>query len=330
VINMSDHFTRQRVRAQSSADSATAVPTCIGALLGEHSGSHVEIHTSFEVVSLPVADSSTADDVSIDLEYLSMKKQQYAQIFPKYELIGWYTTSTQHPFSLRIYNSLIESTLVESPLCLVLDATFSVSNAQTQSNPLPVFVYEPEVHVGPTGVQVEFQARKYTVVSGDAERVGVDHVSSLRDPRAAGTATIVPALQRFRAAFIKLRERVTSVHDSLDAAISAHAQDPEAAQQWILANSALLRRASSLSDQLVHISSRMHTDDFWCAANNVLLETYCASMTHALAQADKLLAQAAQLAKQGSTTAGIEAFTGRPSRTREMRFDEESHMAMYD
>lgn len=90
------------------------------------------------------------------------------QTFPNLDFIGWFTTAALSPETLQIHN--IFTSLNPLPILLILDP--SGLNA-SHADALPIKVYESipsagEVEVG----QVEFRLE-----TGEAERIGVEHVS---------------------------------------------------------------------------------------------------------------------------------------------------------
>lgn len=95
---MTDHFTRQRVNND-------APQRVLGALLGIQQGRRVEIHTSFELVYDVVDGDIVIGCLSFeggggevayltDPKYLNQKKDQFLQVFPTYEILGWYTSGS--------------------------------------------------------------------------------------------------------------------------------------------------------------------------------------------------------------------------------------------
>ena len=91
------------------------------------------------------------------------------QTFPNLDFIGWFTTATMSPETLQVHN--LFTSLNPLPLLLILDPS-GLNNSRAES--LPIKVYESIPTVG--GVvdvgQVEFRLE-----TGEAERIGVEHVS---------------------------------------------------------------------------------------------------------------------------------------------------------
>ena len=114
VINMSDHFTRFRAQSQSGE---AHVPRVFGAVLGEQSGRKVELGNSFE---MKVTGGGTTA-LAIAIDYLKQRLEQYKKTFPKYEMLGWYSTaSALEPSDLMLHTTLTEA-ISESLLYCTLD-----------------------------------------------------------------------------------------------------------------------------------------------------------------------------------------------------------------
>eukprot|EP00762_Andalucia_godoyi_P006387 ANDGO_05822.mRNA.1 COP9 signalosome complex subunit 6 len=306
LINIADHFTRQKVRSVPESDRS--IPLCVGVLFGSQtpgtdSGdlSVIEIHTSFEIVA------EMRDGVcQIDSQYLCMKRDQYLQIFPKYEVVGWYSTHTDVVKSQAIYDQFVSDSIAETPLSLLLDPTFSFEGSAVSraSSSLPLFIFEPKVSgsnpSAPTPAiapgRVDFGASvPYSIVSGDAERVGVEHISAAGGAeRTRGTKSqVVSALAKFRASFRILQDRVQAIVSFLSCSVSgSRSVSEKETHAWMASNASLLRRCSLLAHQMHSMGGSAFDEDFSAEVSSVLLEVLCASMTHAVVHVDSFLKRA--------------------------------------
>ena len=132
VINVSDHFTR--ARAQSGGRPGARV---YGALLGEQIGRHVEIANSFEMKMT----TNAAGEARADPEYLRIRLEQYKKTFPKYDMLGWYSTGSEVlPGDLPFHQALCEVT--ESLLYMLLDPAQAMAPGNRD---LPILIHESEV-----------------------------------------------------------------------------------------------------------------------------------------------------------------------------------------
>jgi hypothetical protein len=90
------------------------------------------------------------------------------QTFPNLDFIGWFTTAPLSPQTLQAHN--LFTSLNPLPILLILDPS-GLSAAHTDA--LPIKVYESIPVAGNVDVgEVEFR-----LDTGEAERIGVEHVS---------------------------------------------------------------------------------------------------------------------------------------------------------
>jgi len=178
LINVSDHHTRVAAQLDPGESSVERV---MGCLLGFQTGTReVEICTSFEVAT--TRDAAT-DAPGLDASYLSDQLARYKQVFPKFELVGWYATGAgvDTERDAPIHRSLAH--LNENPVFLLFDprretkASAETTTTTTRSS-LPVTLYE-----SCTGVNSGFAFREtaFVVETVEAERVSVDHVARASD-----------------------------------------------------------------------------------------------------------------------------------------------------
>jgi hypothetical protein len=90
------------------------------------------------------------------------------QTFPNLDFVGWFTTAGHSNETLRIHNLL--TSLNPLPILLMLDPSgLSASYAEA----LPIKVYESI----PAAGTVELGEVEFRLETGEAERIGVEHVS---------------------------------------------------------------------------------------------------------------------------------------------------------
>ncbi|CAF0783458.1 unnamed protein product [Didymodactylos carnosus] len=177
IMNIAEHYTRVRVQNQSRPQGTPSLPTSsnievFGALLGKHKGRHIELCDTFEfkiVVNKPITNG-----IIIDLDYLSKKLESIKLVQGDLDFSGWYAIDSELNVDLmcNLHQQLVQ--LNESPLLLRLDP-FGVSNE------LPVHVYETIIDILPNsnsdGTKIDFIETTYTLVTEEAERIGIDHVA---------------------------------------------------------------------------------------------------------------------------------------------------------
>lgn len=110
IMNISEHWTR--IRAESGANSMSSI---IGALIGKQVSRNVEILNSFEL-KFDIIDGSTV----IDIDFYRKKEQQFKQVFPELEFLGWYTGGDRpNENDMKIHRQILEFN--ETPLFLKLN-----------------------------------------------------------------------------------------------------------------------------------------------------------------------------------------------------------------
>eukprot|EP01103_Thecamoeba_quadrilineata_P012686 TRINITY_DN3326_c0_g1_i2.p1 TRINITY_DN3326_c0_g1~~TRINITY_DN3326_c0_g1_i2.p1 ORF type:complete len:246 (+),score=41.47 TRINITY_DN3326_c0_g1_i2:28-738(+) len=157
IINISDHFTRQRVRFTTTPSARV-----FGALLGIQSGRNIEIFNSFELVYANNA---------IDTEYFATKLEQMKSVFPNYDCLGWYSTGNEPlPSDTDLNKQVLQFN--ENPLYLLLDTA-----VQQHRKELPITIYESELRIVNDVPTLLFRKAPYKIETGEAERIAVDHVA---------------------------------------------------------------------------------------------------------------------------------------------------------
>jgi COP9 signalosome complex subunit 6 len=127
IVNISDHYTR--IKAQSG--SASPPPRVYGCVLGVQTGRNVEIFNSFEL-------HYDATQNVLDRAFLESKQEQYKKVFPKYDVLGWYSTGSDIQDSdMLIHKALTD--INESPVYLLLNP--AINHAQKD---LPIAIFESE------------------------------------------------------------------------------------------------------------------------------------------------------------------------------------------
>jgi COP9 signalosome complex subunit 6 len=90
------------------------------------------------------------------------------QIFPNLDFVGWFTTAALSPSTMEAHR--LFTSLNPLPILLILDPSgLSAPNSDT----LPIKVYESI----PTAGAVDVGEVEFRLETGEAERIGVEHVS---------------------------------------------------------------------------------------------------------------------------------------------------------
>jgi len=205
ILNISEHLTRLKLRTRSS------LPFVIGALLGTQNGREVEIVNTFE---LAVED----DAETVDHGFLIHRRDQYKQVFPSLEFIGWYTVA-HVPTARHIAFHEQFAPYSSTPLLLILQPSSISPTSDITSQNLPFRAYEPTIEIRDRKSRSVFIEAPFTVETGEAERIAVDWTA-----RGGGGGTSLEShLQTQRAAVKMLHERILVLVQYVTDVIAGHA-----------------------------------------------------------------------------------------------------------
>lgn len=265
IINISDHFTRAKVES-----NATPPPRVIGALLGTQNGRNIEISNSFELVY-----HTLEGNIVVDTDYLKSKQEQFKKVFPTNDFLGWYSTGNAVQQSdIAIHKQFLE--VNESPIFLILDAAAAYGST---TRDLPINIFESELHVVQDQPTLLFVKVPYRIQTGEAERIGVDHVARVTPAGGAEGSQLTAHLVGLHNAIKMLNVRVKNLHSFLGA-INDGTIPPD---------HGILRQTASLCNLLPAIDTPAFQEDFLKEYNDVLLVTYLASITKGTSTINELV-----------------------------------------
>ncbi|KAH9947711.1 COP9 signalosome subunit 6 [Amylocystis lapponica] len=191
ILNISEHLTRLKLQTGSS------IPFVLGALLGTQNGREVEIVNTFE---LAVED----DSATVDHDFLLTRKDQYKQVFPSLEFIGWYTVATR-PNAKHIALNDQFMPYSSTPLLLLMQpSTVFAASSDLTAQSLPLKAYEPTTEIRDRKSRTVFVEAPFTVETGEAERIAVDWTARGGE----GGTSLESHLQSQRAAVKMLHDRI--------------------------------------------------------------------------------------------------------------------------
>ncbi|GJJ77632.1 COP9 signalosome complex subunit 6 [Entomortierella parvispora] len=262
LLNISDHYTRT-VLQQGDGKPVHV----IGALLGIQAGREVEIFNSYELLFHLRADGS----IHINEEYFVTKQEQFRQVFPAYDFLGWYSIGYKPSMiDIDVLQQLM--TYNESPLFLQLDP----NEISTPAHSLPITVYESIVDIVDNQPQPMFIKAAYKVETGEAERIAVDHVAHAATHQ-EGESSLVSHLSGQQNAIKMLHTRIKLLHEYLQ----------DSVQGRVPKDRDLERQISSLCNLLPTIAGPAFEEEFLTEYNDVLLTSYLATVTkgtHAMSE----------------------------------------------
>jgi len=246
IINISDHFTREKVMKDKDV-------RVFGILIGVQKGRKVEIFNSFAFL---------LKNEQVDNEYLSTKIEQFKKVFEDYELLGWYSTSSNiQSIDMDVHQQIMKFN--ESPLYLILDPT------SMKSRELPLTLLEAGIKIENDQPILRFQKVTYKIETTDAERIAVDHVA--KQNYGDEGSKLTTHLSNMFNAIKMLNIRVKLIISFLEEQKSGQIQ----------LDYSLLRRINSLTNLLPTIDGDSFTQEFLNEYNDTLLSTYLSSITKA-------------------------------------------------
>lgn len=265
ILNISEHYTR--VKAQLDV----ANPHVIGAILGRRDGRNLELFNSFELEYTVIEGTAV-----IDTNYFRSKEEQFRQVFKDLDFLGWYTVGGEEiahasERDIAIHRQLIE--VNEAALLLKLDPL-------SRSQNLPVLIYESVIDIVAGQPRMLFIEVAHTLVTEEAERIGVDHVSRMRGSGAEGGASeLSDHIQVQRSAVLMLHKRIQIIVEYLSAVRSGE----------VAHDHAILRDCVALCQRLPVMSSDEFRTSFSEQCNDVTLMSLLATLTRGCNQANELI-----------------------------------------
>jgi len=244
IVNLSDHFTREKVKAGKNV-------RIYGTLLGQQSGRKVEIYNSFEIL--------VDENKTIEHEFLKKRLSQFQRVYEHDEILGWYTTGKFEAYDIGIHQQV--EAYNESPLFLLLDP-----ETKPGSQNLPIQMCETTVKVVDEKPRIVFTKIPYSIETTEAERIAVDHVANVST---GGRSMLTSHLSTLQSAIKMLNMRVKI--------ITRFVQETKAGK--IPRDEGLLRSINALCHLLPAIDTDKFKEDFLTEYNDSLLVTYLATVT---------------------------------------------------
>ena len=278
LINVSDHYTRMKAQLAPAEEPDRVM----GCLLGFQTGNReVEICTSFEVKY------ETVDGIpTFDAEYLGQQQGRYKQVFPKFDVVGWYTTgaAVDPDVDLKIHRSLVD--LNESPVFMLFNPKADLRGDRggaatgATAKDLPISLFESVVRGASDGAagaaQTVFEPAQYTIETVEAERISVDHVAKMSGDRSDPAGQYVTHLSSLGSAVQMLNSRVDVLIRYLRD-VESGASPPD---------HAVLRAAAALARGLPAANSDAFRRDMDAEMNDTLLLAYLGVVMKGVAEFD--------------------------------------------
>ncbi|KAI3625307.1 hypothetical protein CBS9595_000668 [Malassezia furfur] len=173
-------------------------PHTFGILLGTFSGSHIEVHSAFEVPAV------TSSEARLDSAFLRRRQEQFQQVFPTWDVVGWYTVQ-QLPATAEAITKELQ-TYTPEPLAIVLHPSTAAYTHAQKTGTLPITAYLPSNgSLEPTTAALGTAPAEHVVLSDANSRAR--HTG---DESSAESNAILAALTAERGAMQALCERLQS------------------------------------------------------------------------------------------------------------------------
>ncbi|OCF31345.1 COP9 signalosome complex subunit 6 [Kwoniella heveanensis BCC8398] len=269
ILNISEHYNRVQLTSREP-------PKLFGALLGTESNREVSIVNSFELIragensgdvemgGASGSDARIPSGIVLDAAFLESRKEQFKQVFPSLDVIGWYSVGeAPSTDDIAIHAQFTES--IDTPVFLLFDP-HGISGTQN----LPIKVYESALTEGgkETGNQGgQFVELQYGIETGEAERIAVDGVS-----RGGMGGEVVANLTTQRNAIRMLYDRIAVLLQYITAVINKTAQPDHT----------ILRQISALVATLPTMDANEFQRELMTEYSDVQLTSYLHTLTKQL------------------------------------------------
>lgn len=266
IMNVAEHWVRTKAQHEHTAangnnsNAVEAPPRVLGALIGRQKGRNLEVMNSFELRFLFID-----GNLIVDRDYYDSKENQFKQVFPDLDFLGWYTIGeSPTPEDIEIHRQICE--ISESPIFMKL-------NPSSKHSKLPITMYESVIDLVNGQATLLFSPVTFSLATEEAERIGLDHMARLtsNSSKSDGSGSSVAAehLRVQYNAVKMLRDRVKLIRDFV-----IDSKDGKVA--W---NHEILREAYNLSNRLPLITSANFKSEFFNQCNDVALMTYLGMLT---------------------------------------------------
>ncbi|EPQ60992.1 hypothetical protein GLOTRDRAFT_69108 [Gloeophyllum trabeum ATCC 11539] len=253
ILNISEHLTRLKLQTNST------LPFVLGALLGTQNGREIEIVNTFEL--------AVDEGEKVDHGFLVSRRDQYKQVFPSLEFIGWYSVAPE-PTARHIALHEQFTSYASTPLLLLLQPTATRpvgSSTDVTAQTLPFKAYEPTIEIRDRKTRWMFIEASYNVETGEAERIAVDWTARGGE----GGTSVESHLQTQRAAVQMLHDRILVLVQYVTSVLAG-----QAPKDYIA-----LRSLSALIASLPASESPAFREEFDTEYADVQLTAYLSTLT---------------------------------------------------
>lgn len=161
LVNISDHLVRHSYTGQEGPP--------IGILLGSQSGLSINVLDSVEAKYKLDVEKKT---IILDKDFINGKVKLTVEVFPTYDLLGWYTIGTSVEERYMPVHRFISAEFNESPLFMLMDA-----NITPETKELPIKIFESVMQVINDIPAMTFVDVDFNIEASEPERITVDIIS---------------------------------------------------------------------------------------------------------------------------------------------------------
>jgi hypothetical protein len=189
ILTISDFYTRMVITTNN------AVKRVFGGLLGQTKGDVFEIYSAFEFYN------SKSERIELDLAYIDERKKMTEQLYPNYELLGYFTTneSTKFDCSYELINTMDYFGVV-SPICLVLSTNLEGVDE------LPITCYEVD--------KTSHKKLDHILEGAESERICLDSITKSTDFQTNESA-MIQNMQTLNSASDVLKSNLKLIREAL-------------------------------------------------------------------------------------------------------------------
>ncbi|KAI7962178.1 hypothetical protein MJO28_000272 [Puccinia striiformis f. sp. tritici] len=278
ILNISDHFTRTRLQAEREDIHI------FGALIGTQIGKKIEVVNCFEIL-IDV-------DGKVNDGFLKTRREQFQQVFPTLDLLGWYTNGSEpRERDLMILNEVAESTDLSSPIIIFYNPFSMLTDETSATKELPVHIYEFTQATNTDGGEA-FVKCAFDVQTSEAERIAVDcvakpNVGSKENGLVASLITQKNAIQMLYNKLGLIVDYLAQLMASIESSTTT-----TASLTPTKIDHGLLREISSLVASLPKPDENVSfRKEYMIESNDALLTSYLSSQSKVLAETNQLIDQ---------------------------------------
>lgn len=194
VLTISDFYNRMRVTSKGK------VKRVFGALMGLKTGTKVEIFSAFEFNN----QSQDPSKIDFDMEYIDTRRNLATQLFPKLDIVGFFSTNTttqSDEVDSQALKSMVSFGII-TPIYLVMSTNVE------KAIELPIAAYEVDK------IKKTFNKVNHVIEGWESERICLETVT--KSTSVAGEESgLVQNLQTTKNALSALKEHLNLVKQGI-------------------------------------------------------------------------------------------------------------------